>query len=542
MAAAVQLEIHAPTEHLTFDVEGDFVPRILSAYDDTDHLSEVQYEWRLTGCRLVSATTSAPVVTLWARIRAFVARWTSVSAPPEYVRLVTGVGTADVTAAGGRTLTFVDASPPRIEASSGDWADDGYEAGMAVRVVGGNNAGIYTLATVTADTLTLDAADELTDEGPVSSAVTVSARHVLDQLGGTASWDRLRLEELEGTQDPVVPQQSWRGSATFDLLVTAVQRNEDARGVTSIEQVVEESFPAGLRVLTWRTRVRTKEGTDAVALAKLYGRIPDSVLAAGNYVVETDGPDGIDWVKLDADETLTGGARVSTDVEAVSRIREVDGPSTGVSEPGGLSDASYVETVERAGDEVVTTYSATAEGPGYLDWVQDQAPSEFTRSVLEDRQSERRATGTWTHVETVTDDQGREFTTLVTAAVTGGRAAKGWWPIADGGAPVRKTGALLPARLELTVELRRVGGEGTREELPWPPLLRAPWELDYLASVEGEPYRERAVAESAQTVWRRSARLVYDADHMPEEPPLDGIEEGERVPFYGALTLPGGAP
>lgn len=85
-------------------------------------------------------------------------------------------GVADasqVTASGGRTLTF-STSPDTITASSGDFASDGYKAGMSLTVAGtSSNDGTYTITAVTATTITVDST--LAAGGPLSSTATLDA-------------------------------------------------------------------------------------------------------------------------------------------------------------------------------------------------------------------------------------------------------------------------------------------------------------------------------------------------------------------------------
>lgn len=87
------------------------------------------------------------------------------------------VGTAtQVTAAGGRTLTFADANPDTITASSGDFTSDGFEQGQKLTVAGtSSNNGTYTIASVTATVITLIATDTLAAEGPLSATATLDA-------------------------------------------------------------------------------------------------------------------------------------------------------------------------------------------------------------------------------------------------------------------------------------------------------------------------------------------------------------------------------
>ena len=85
------------------------------------------------------------------------------------------VGTgAQVTASGGRTLTFADADPDTITASSGSFITDGYEVGMTVTVAGtSSNNGTYVIASVTATVITLITGDALAAEGPLSATATL---------------------------------------------------------------------------------------------------------------------------------------------------------------------------------------------------------------------------------------------------------------------------------------------------------------------------------------------------------------------------------
>lgn len=86
------------------------------------------------------------------------------------------VDATEVTAAGGRTLTFADSDPDTITASSGSFITDGYKAGMRLTVAGtSNNDGTYVIASVTATVLTLEASESLTAEGPLSATATLNA-------------------------------------------------------------------------------------------------------------------------------------------------------------------------------------------------------------------------------------------------------------------------------------------------------------------------------------------------------------------------------
>lgn len=83
-----------------------------------------------------------------------------------------------VTASGGRTLTFADSGgADTITASSGDFAADGYYVGMIVTIAGtsSNNMTTGPLAAVTATVLTFGADTSLTNEGPISATATLNA-------------------------------------------------------------------------------------------------------------------------------------------------------------------------------------------------------------------------------------------------------------------------------------------------------------------------------------------------------------------------------
>lgn len=81
-----------------------------------------------------------------------------------------------VTASGGRTLTFADADPDTITASSGDFASDGFKAGMKLTVAGtSSNNGTFVIASVTATVITLEAGETLAAEGPLSATATLNA-------------------------------------------------------------------------------------------------------------------------------------------------------------------------------------------------------------------------------------------------------------------------------------------------------------------------------------------------------------------------------
>jgi len=83
-----------------------------------------------------------------------------------------------ITAAGGRTFTFAEATPlgDTLTASTGSFITDGYLVGMTLAIASSSsNDGDYLIAAVTALVITIDTADDFAAEGPVSATMTVDA-------------------------------------------------------------------------------------------------------------------------------------------------------------------------------------------------------------------------------------------------------------------------------------------------------------------------------------------------------------------------------
>lgn len=68
----------------------------------------------------------------------------------------------------GVFLTYTDADPDTIARGDDSFVTEGWKAGMKLIASSAANAGLYTLDTVVALTLTLIAADALTGEGAAS--------------------------------------------------------------------------------------------------------------------------------------------------------------------------------------------------------------------------------------------------------------------------------------------------------------------------------------------------------------------------------------
>lgn len=87
--------------------------------------------------------------------------------------LPAAVDATQITASGGRTLTFAN-SGGTVTASSGSFITDGYKAGMVLTVASSlSNDGTYTITAVTATVITVS--ESITDEGPVSATTTLDA-------------------------------------------------------------------------------------------------------------------------------------------------------------------------------------------------------------------------------------------------------------------------------------------------------------------------------------------------------------------------------
>jgi hypothetical protein len=85
------------------------------------------------------------------------------------------------------SFTYADANPDTITRSTGDFVDEGFVPDSQITVTGTvSNNGTFTIATVSALTITLIATDTLVAEGPVSSTIT-GANIDKDQFTGAAT-------------------------------------------------------------------------------------------------------------------------------------------------------------------------------------------------------------------------------------------------------------------------------------------------------------------------------------------------------------------
>lgn len=347
-----------------------------------------------------------------------------------------------------------------------------------------------------------------------------------------STYEQLRFELIEGQTDALVPDSSWNTSALVTLRVSAVRKFADANGVVDFAQRVLVSYDAGLRTLEWQTRIVTAEGTSAVTKAQTYAAIDITALSAG-YCYTTNGPDGIDYEVIDADE---GASRTPTIVEAISRVREFNA-AIGASGGGVAPDeVELVVTTTTSDTETITTTEAFARGPNASVWVSNQKPTgQLSESETVNRSSHNEYRGRWVR-RTSRPNAGSGSTVesnghKLSVAVSGGlpvaraRAVPGFLPL------IQK-GATLPWVCVVTVEARDVGEGLTNSDMPLPGALPSPWVLDPTRSEESEPVIEKHGADPSQHQWLRTAKLTYLSAKKPTKSPLEQLRQAATVPTY----------
>lgn len=351
---------------------------------------------------------------------------------------------------------------------------------------------------------------------------------------GPASHEQLRFEVLDGLTSDLNPADSFRTVATITLRVSAVSRYADANGIGDFDQRVRATYDAGLRVLEYVTTVTTAEGTSALTKAQGFAKI-DIATLGGAYTYETNGPDGIEYEVLDADE---GAARVPTAVRAVSRVREW-GIATGATVAGGSpSEIDYrvdTETDLTSGKEVTTTF-ASARGPNALAFVQTKAPTVYDRKTIVDDTATRFASGTWQRTrdtsQTAGGKPGDRPLDELRVTITGGHQVLDWEPCANNVLPVDFVGGFVQWRATVEVTVHGRGKDLGPSGLPFPGVLPPPWVLNANESDETEP--ERLEPGQASSLYRRRARLVYETAQYPAgvESLARQIREGASVDSY----------
>lgn len=350
--------------------------------------------------------------------------------------------------------------------------------------------------------------------------------HVVWTLG-PPTHERFRIEQLGARTDEAVPRATWNVLAPFTLVVSAVQRFADVRGIVGWQQETSSRHdPGGLHLLEWRITVTTREGTSAVEKARQFGRIP-IVPFGPSYTYETNGADGVEVVATDADEL---NRRLPTRATAVSRIRQW-GVRVGTTSPGtSPTEVSYsVRTRFEDGKQQVT-YRATARGPGALAWVEARRPGSAvdTGEVIHE-EALRYAEGTWTTKDETHQDP-RPWS--IQTEISGGHADFDFEPVVGGYEPVLFEGAILPWKLTVQIRAQRRGASIGRDELLLPGVLPDPWILDRNESREREPTVEKEGLDPESRVWVREASLVYWSARRPTASPLRQLEAAQPVASY----------
>lgn len=447
MTARLQLQIQGSTD-FTFDVEGEWIPRIEPVYKEVaqpPQLAELRHTWEFRNCRIVSSDGTQ--ATLWDEFLAFLARFEDRTAHPTYVQLV---------------------------------------------------------------------------RDPAGAAV------VEWKLEGSV-YEQLRFDLIEGATDPHVPDASWRTTATVNLQVSAVRKFADANGVTDFHQQVAVRYDAGLRVLEWRTRIVTAEGTSALTKAQTYAKIDITALSAG-YTYETNGPDGIEYEILDADE---GSSRTPTIVEAVSRVREFNaaiGASGGGTAP---DEVELVVTTSSDSEASYVTTEAFARGPNAEQWVTNNKPvGSLHESETINRSSHNEYRGRWVKKSAPpAAESSVADSTTIAVTVSGGKPIAKARPI-PGSAPLIQRGATPAWEAVVSVTVRHWGADGSPQAAPLPGPLPAPWVLDVTRSEESEPEIETRSTDSDLHQWIRTAKFTYMSPTEPTASLAAYLRAAPTVPSH----------
>lgn len=369
----------------------------------------------------------------------------------------------------------------------------------------------------------------------VADPRSAASENAVFTLGPTGGYEGLRIEEIRGGPDPDVPEASWSRTASWTIVASAVKKLPDATtGIAILNQRTQTTYDeAGLRTLTWTTEITTQEGTSAITKAQTYARIPASALG-GDHAYQTNGPDGIDFEPLDADEI---NSRTPTHVVAVSTIKqfgEAIGATDAQTSPGTYL---YWYRTRREADYTETTYFAEAVGQNAAAYVASKAP-----------------TGDVTVDEAYTEPTGRRVSHLwIKRTDTGSAAgAQDEFRVRIVGASQvelwRQTTGLQPAHEDIgaltwwvcvvDVATKNTGSE----EFTLPGLLSPPWALQRHLSSEtlAEPLGQRG-ADPGNTRYVRHASLVYysatppDTGGRPSVSILEELRKAARVKSYGLV-------
>lgn len=336
---------------------------------------------------------------------------------------------------------------------------------------------------------------------------------------GPSTYEQFTIE-AEGETDGATPHTSWRLSAAFTIRISAVKKNADSTtGIVGFEQTVSVSYPDGLQRIEWDTRITTKETVSAVTKAQTYAALDVANYGSTYWYVTGASGDGLDYVYEDADEV---NSRTPTVCRALSVLQE-SGVDLGTSSASGsLTSPVYSVTTNTTAKETITTYFAEARGANAESWVLSKKPGgSLASSVVVSEPSSRTYRGTWEKRTQRTDPAtGDTATTETRIEVSGGGRVVDFEPVAGDYEPVMFEGAMQPWQATITVTVERTGGSGKLSELRLPGAPGEPWVLIRSESSEGDPYRvlDGQATDTAQSRWRREARLVFRAPKPPDNP------------------------
>lgn len=344
---------------------------------------------------------------------------------------------------------------------------------------------------------------------------------------GPSTHERFKIEAAEvvkGPSDQVGDDQ--RKLLHVSVTISAVQRFADTNGICEWNQRVALSDAGGgLQRVTYTTELSTLEGTDAVAKAVAYAYIDISALGS-YYTLETNTTNLVNTETLDDDKV---NSRVPTRVVATSVAREWGVPSGSGTAQRPNEIALEIRT-ETTPEGETTTTMARAKGPGYLAWVESQAPTAYTSRERFVRHQDREAVYTWVRKITPIGQTGW----IIDAFLSGGAQVQKWLPVCGGFEALLVEGAFLPWTLRVDVTVEQRGNDLRNKDLLLPAKLGDPWIFDPNESDEGQA----AIAEPALVVstggdlYRRRAKLVYRSASKPTKSVADALATGAGVESY----------
>lgn len=421
------------------------------------------------------------------------------------------------------------AEPPELEVVRDTWE----LRGQVVATPDGSVAGGWSRFR------DLLAAFERRDNAPTKVEVLLvedDGTETVQMTVGGDDYESFRWDEVRGDEPHRdAPRSTWLSTFPVTVVFSAVRRLADesiggggGTGVVGWEQRATYEWEAGLQRITWETTITTRRGVDAVEKARLYAVIPIDTLGE-SYAYKTNGEDGIDYTILDAD-ARRDPARVPSSVQAVSRVEQY-GVTVGNTGPGQAPDeVSVLEETTTTAEETVTVVTATARGPGAREFCLRFKPiNPQDESTSRDRSGNGFAASWRTRTAAPTPVR-----TTIQAELGGGGSAIDYEPVFGDYDPVRFDGPRLPYEVTMTVVVDRRGGTGAPAELPFPPLLAAPWVLIQAESTETDPVPVDWNRLADLTRWQRTARLVYRSPSKPTKHPtveLAGRTSGQVASY-----------